>query len=200
MSAAEKARGTRTGRTVGSPHNREAILVSARREFSESGFEGTTIRRIAAGAGVDVALVYHYFASKDQLLLESLRQVGTYELEKVLDGDRQGLGERFLRQALAVYEDGSDNLVALIRAASTHEDAAKALREGLTQGELVPLLIALEQSLPEVRAVLIASTLVGLTTTRSIVGAEVLIGADVETLVAWYAPTIQRYLVEPLSS
>jgi AcrR family transcriptional regulator len=198
MSAVKNARGVRTGRTAGSPGNREAILEAARREFSESGFEGTTIRRIAAGAGVDVALVYHYFASKDQLLLESLRRSGKYDLEQVRGGDLAGLGERLLRQALAVYEDGSDTLVGLIRAASTHEDAAATLRNGLAKGELVPLLEALGRSQPEVRAALIASTLIGLTATRSIVRAEPLADADLDTLVAWYAPTIQRYLVEPL--
>jgi AcrR family transcriptional regulator len=198
MSAVKRARGVRTGRTAGSPDNREAILEAARHEFSESGFEGTTIRRIAARAGVDIALVYHYFASKDQLLLESLRQGGTYDLEKVLAGDPAGLGERLLRQALAVYEDGSDTLVGLIRAASTHEDAAATLRNGLAKGELVPLLETLRQSQPDVRAALIASTLIGLTATRSIVRAAPLAGADLETLVSWYAPSIQRYLVGPL--
>lgn len=187
----------RTGRSAGSPPNRDAILASARREFSENGFEGTTVRKIAAGAGVDVALVYHYFASKDQLLLESLHEARSYELAQVLDGDRDRIGERLLRQALAVYEDG-DALVGLIRAASTHEEAAEALREGIGKGELVPLLNALGQSQPEVRAALIASILVGLTATRSIVRAEALAAADHDALVAWYAPIIQRYLTEPL--
>ncbi|AYG03311.1 TetR family transcriptional regulator [Gryllotalpicola protaetiae] len=187
----------RTGRPVGSPPNRDAILASARREFSENGFEGTTIRKIAAGAGVDVALVYHYFTSKDQLLLESLHDARTYELTHVLDGDPARIGERLLRQALTVYDDG-DALVGLIRAAGTHEEAAKALREGIGEGELIQLLNALGQPQSEVRAALIASTLVGLTTTRSIVRAGALADADHDTLVAWYAPTIQRYLTEPL--
>ncbi|MCL2514927.1 MAG: TetR family transcriptional regulator [Microbacteriaceae bacterium] len=195
--AADGSARRRTGRAAGSPRNRDAILAAARREFGENGFEGTTVRKIAAGAGVDVALVYHYFASKDQLLLESLHDARSPVLIEVLDGDPERIGERLLRQALAVYDDG-DALVGLIRAASTHEEAAKALREGIGEGELVPLLKALGQPQPEVRAALIASVLVGLTTTRSIVRAGALVAADHDALVAWYAPTIQRYLTEPL--
>ena len=193
------SQGIRTGRTAGSPHNRQAILESARREFGENGFDRTTIRRIAAGAGVDVALLYHYFASKDELLLESLRAAEAPRLGEVLEGDRAELGARLLRRALAVYDDGSDTLVGLIRAACTHEEAAQAMRQGLVRGELIQLLDALGQPQPEVRATLIASTLIGLTTTRSIVGAEVFVAVDTETLIAWYAPAIQHYLLEPLA-
>jgi AcrR family transcriptional regulator len=196
--AERKRDGSRPGRTTGSPNNREAILASARREFTENGFEGTTIRRIAVGAGVDVALLYHYFASKDELLLESLRAAETSGLSDVLDGDRDGIGERLLRRALATYDDGSDTLVGLIRAASTHEEAARVLRESLMQGYLIQLVKSLHRPQPGLRATLIASVLIGLTTSRSIIGAEELTGATTESLISWYAPTIQQYLVGAL--
>src|SRR5258708_33653643 len=49
--------GRRTGRPSGSPPNREAILASARQQFIEHGYDGATIRGIAAGAGVAAAVV-----------------------------------------------------------------------------------------------------------------------------------------------
>ena len=54
----------RTGRRPGSPDTRQAILDAARTTFAELGFAGASIRRIASAAGVDAALVHHYFGSK----------------------------------------------------------------------------------------------------------------------------------------
>src|SRR6266542_4222884 len=65
--------GGRVGRPAGSPPNREAILAAARTQFAERGYENATIRGIAAGAGVDPALVHHYYGSKDQLFAAALR-------------------------------------------------------------------------------------------------------------------------------
>ena len=44
------------------------ILDAAREAFAETGWAGTTIRAVARVAGVDPALVYHYFDSKEGLL------------------------------------------------------------------------------------------------------------------------------------
>src|SRR5258707_2848027 len=84
----------RTGRSPGSPPNRQAILAAARLEFSQRGYEGATIRRIAQAAGVDAALVHHYFGSKDELLQAALQPADEAHLEQVLAGPREGLGER----------------------------------------------------------------------------------------------------------
>src|SRR5579859_4084268 len=68
--------GRRTGRPAGSPPNREAILASARQQFIAHGYDGATVRGIAAGAGVDAALVHHYFGTKQRLLVTALQQGG----------------------------------------------------------------------------------------------------------------------------
>ena len=46
---------------------RNRILFCALRMFSDSGLDGVSIRKIAAGAGVSLAMVHHYFGSKDEL-------------------------------------------------------------------------------------------------------------------------------------
>lgn len=68
------ARGKRTGRPRGASPNRQAIIDAARLLFSERGYTGATMRRIAAAAGVDVALVHHYFGTKDDLLVAVLQR------------------------------------------------------------------------------------------------------------------------------
>src|SRR5439155_1530190 len=72
MVVARSRRKVRVGRTPGSPANREAILSAAKTYFERHGYEGSTIRGIADAAGVDPALLYHYFGSKDQLLVAAL--------------------------------------------------------------------------------------------------------------------------------
>ena len=62
----------RTGRRPGNPDTREAILDAAREAFAEQGYDGASIRGIATSAGVDPALVHHYFGTKDQLFLAAM--------------------------------------------------------------------------------------------------------------------------------
>ncbi|RJL32264.1 TetR family transcriptional regulator [Bailinhaonella thermotolerans] len=57
-----------TTRTAKSEHTRELIVETALRLFRERGFEATTMRAIAAEAGVSVGNAYYYFASKEQLI------------------------------------------------------------------------------------------------------------------------------------
>src|SRR3982751_1808342 len=88
----------RTGRRPGNQDTREAILASARQAFAERGFDGASIRHIATGAGVDPALVHHYFGAKDQLFLAALQvpvDPGTL-LPQALAGDPDTVGERLL--------------------------------------------------------------------------------------------------------
>jgi AcrR family transcriptional regulator len=192
----------RTGRSPGSPPNREAILAAARLEFSQSGYEGATIRRIARAAGVDAALVHHYFGTKDELLQVALQPADEDRLDQVLAGARESLGERVLRAICAEWDAeaaaGTDTLIALVRSASTNEDAARLLRTSFTSGGILQLLERLAASQPMVRAALVVSELVGLVTARFVLRLEPISGGDLESLIAWYAPTLQRYLTERL--
>ena len=95
------------GRRPGGPDTRAAILSAARELFAASGFGGTTIRAIAAAAGVDPALVHHYFGTKDDLFVAALelpvdpRKV----LAPVIAEGPDGAAERMLRVFLSVWDD-----------------------------------------------------------------------------------------------
>lgn len=200
----ETATRRRTGRPPGSPPNREAILESAREQFAERGYDGTTIRRIAAGAGVDPALVHHYFGTKDQLLLATLVEAAQLDtaIATLLTGGLDGLGERFLRATFETYEAAlrpmMRAIVGLVRNAIASEDAARLLREGFAGGGLVRLLEALDASQPRLRAALVGGDLFGLALARYVVRVEPIASADIDSIVSWYAPTIQRRLTDPL--
>lgn len=203
MTAHAEHRRGRTGRPAGSPPNREAILAAAREQFADRGYDGATIRGIAAGAGVDPALVHHYYGSKADLFAAALRLPVTPAtvLADVLQGDLDGLGERLVRRFLDLWSSDAGigaSIVGLLRSATTNDVAARMVREFVTREALGRIAEALEVPQPRLRAALAASQLIGLALGRFVVRVEPLASADVETLVACYAPTLQRYLAGPL--
>src|SRR5256885_11505612 len=99
----------RTGRRPGNQDTREAILASARQAFAERGYDGASIRQIATGAGVDPALVHHYFGAKDQLFLVVMNAPDDPGklLPRVLAGGAEGVGERLVRMVLSLLDSAS---------------------------------------------------------------------------------------------
>jgi AcrR family transcriptional regulator len=200
MEEAEGPARKRPGRTPGAQRNREGILDSARREFAEKGYEGATIRRIAAGAGVDAALVHQFFGTKEGLMLAAFRPRVEERLPQLTSGEAGGLGDRLIRTTFEIY--GSDfpggwaTLIGLLKSAASSESAAHLLRESFQRGGIGQLVEALGLSQPELRVALISSELFGLTMARFVVRMPPVDGADVESIVSWYGPTLNRYLAE----
>jgi AcrR family transcriptional regulator len=194
----------RTGRPAGSPPNREAILAAARDQFAARGYESATIRGIAAAAGVDPALVHHYFGSKDQLFAAAIELPVSPStvVPELLAGDLDGLGERLIRRFLDVWaadQSGRGGAMAgMMRSAVSHEAAARMVREFITREVLERIAEALQVPQPRLRAALVGSMLVGLAMTRFVIRVEPIVSTDLETLVACYAPPLQRFLTGPL--
>jgi AcrR family transcriptional regulator len=203
MPAGAKPKRRRLGRTPGSPANREAIRAAALEQFTKRGYDRATIRDIAATAGVDPALVLHYFGSKDQLLVAALEfPVNPRELvSELLAGGLEGLSERLLRRALSVWtsEHGGGTMVGLIRSAASHDEAARMMKEFFAREVLGRVVKSLGMPQPELRAALVASQMIGLAMARFVVRFEPIASASIEEMVSWYAPTLQRYLTGPLA-
>jgi AcrR family transcriptional regulator len=191
----------RTGRRPGESGAREAILDAARRAFSEHGYEGATIRGIAARAGVDPALVHHFYGSKEQLFATAMELPfrPSEIIPTLLEGGPDGLGERILRLFLPIWDEpGVSPFVALIRSASSNQRAAAMLRKFMSQEVIGRLARSLGAPHAELRATLVGSQLAGLAMVRYILRVEPLASAQHDTVIASVAPTLQRYLTGDL--
>lgn len=188
----------RTGRRSGGGSTREVIIDSARRLFSERGYDGASMRAIASDAGVDAALVVHFFGTKATLLGAAIKWPFDPELEvaNVLARGRAHVGRRLVELFVRTWdqEERRNPILTLLCAASTEPQAAHMLREFLRQRLLAPLMQQLGSDRPELRANLAASQLVGLGITRYVLDLEPLASANPADVIAWIAPTIQRYL------
>lgn len=191
----------RTGRRAGDADTREEILAAARTLFAEHGYDATSLRAVAREADVDPALVHHYFDGKSDLF------TSTFEiplspaavLPRVVDGPRAEIGERLIRMFLDVWGGpGAEHLVGILRSALTNDDAATMLREFMTATILEGVAQSLDVTEPRTRAALCASHLVGLGVLREIIGFGPLRALSDDQVVAWVAPTLQRYLTGPL--
>jgi AcrR family transcriptional regulator len=189
------------GRRPGAPDTRAEVLAAAREAFAVKGFGGTTIRAIAADAGVDPALVHHYFGTKDDLFLAALElPIDPREVVgQVVEGPVEEAGERFLRAFLSVWDD-PDVQPALLAVARGVMDptAQRLLSEGFLPVVIQPVGVALGLDRPAHRMALVASQVVGLILLRYVLRAEPIASLSSEQVVATYAPTLQRYLTGDL--
>jgi AcrR family transcriptional regulator len=186
----------RPGRRPGSADTRGEILAAARKIFAEKGFDKATIRGIAREAGVDPALVHHYFDTKDGMFVAAMQlpiDPGV-AIPAILAGPREEIGERLARFILTLTSDekAREPVLALVRTAMVNEQAVTMIREFLTKALLSRVAEALE--IPPLRMEVAFSQMFGVVTMRYVLKLEPLASADIEELVDILAPTIQRYL------
>ncbi|HEY3727282.1 MAG TPA: TetR family transcriptional regulator [Solirubrobacteraceae bacterium] len=200
-------RSTRTPRTGRRPgragtDTREAILAAARRLFAERGFEGASMRAIAGEAGVDAALITHFFGSKANLLGAAIDWPfdPDRELPRLLRAGRDCVGEALVALFVRIWDrEGSRHpVITLLRAAITEPTAADLLASFMRARLFGPLLEELGSDQPEIRANLVAAQLGGLGLARYMLRFEPLASAPPRDVVRWTAPSIQRYLTESL--
>jgi AcrR family transcriptional regulator len=193
----------RSGRRPGASGARERIARSAREAFGELGFDAATIRGIATRAGVDPALVHHYFGTKQRLFLAvmSLPFDAAVLTAQLLAPGRTGVGARLVRFFLGVWDEQPSVrpiLTGIVRSSMTGPEAAALLRDFLGRQGLFGLVAAIAPDRADFRAVLVGSQLIGLAMARYIVGLEPLASAAPEEVVAALGPTIERYLTGDL--
>lgn len=190
----------RRGRPRGGTDSRERILAAAVDEFGEQGYDGSTVRSIAGRAGVDSALVHHYFGTKADLFAEA---VGIplrpdIDVPGIVAGPREEVGERLVRYVLEAFErpEVRRRGVMLIRTALGSR-VTSPLLAGFLSRELIgriAKLLAVPDA--ELRATLVASQIAGLIVTRYVLALGPLAAADIGDLVHRVGPTVQRYLFD----
>ena len=185
-------------RPLGSPDARRAVLDAARELFAELGFERTTMRVVAARAGVDPALIYHYFGDKDGLLFAALQppvDEATVFAGLADAGDRAG--EELVRRLVKLWEEHPEvreQMAAILRTGLSHDHAGRLLRDILSSFILAALGGVLAGDRRELRVALIGSQIGGLMLARYILKVPGTAAASPEELVQAVGPTVQRYL------
>ncbi|MEU2336288.1 TetR family transcriptional regulator [Streptomyces sp. NPDC013172] len=181
---------------------RDRILAAAREEFSERGYEKTSVRGIAKAAGVDAALVHHYFGTKEQVFEAAISVAFAPALNApaaLADGPPDGVGERLTRFVLGVWENPTTRtpLLAIVRSAVNNETAAAVFRRLIATQLLRRIAGQLDLPDAELRAELAAAQLVGCAMLRYVIKVEPLASADLEQIVARVAPVVQGHLTTP---
>jgi AcrR family transcriptional regulator len=176
---------------------RAALVAAASQVFTERGYDGATVRAIAGLAGVDAAMVNHWFGGKEGLFLAALQIPLDPQriLPGLLDGDPEQLGARLVRTFLTAWDATSGGaMAALIRSVAGHEEAAAMMREFVSRVVLGPVIGSVAPDRPELRAALSGTQVIGLGMVRYVLRLEPLASADHDTVVAAIAPNLQRYL------
>jgi AcrR family transcriptional regulator len=171
---------------------RSTILTTARTQFGNRGFERTTIRSVASEAGVDPALVMHYFGSKAELFAAASRiDVKFPDLSGIAP---ERVAETLLPMFIAVWGPQGPFL-PLLRAAATNKTAADALLEVFVD-QVAPALAAVVPDQAPERAALLGSQLLGLAVARYVVCIPALVAMDDAQLAEWLRPVLAHYLTD----
>jgi len=209
----------RGGRRAGATRTREAILEAARSLFAELGYQGATIRAIAAAAAVDPALVHHFYGSKEALFAAAMRipVVPSEALTEALSAALRdaaapgqwpggppppGFGAHMVRSALTLWESEQlrDRFLGLLRSAVTSERAAVMLAEFIadsilgTIARVAGLDVLGSPAEAEFRATMVATQMLGLALTRLVLRLPAAAGPSVDELAATVGPSVERYL------
>lgn len=185
---------------AGESDARERIIAAAIAEFGDHGYDGATMRAIAARAGVDAALLHHYFGTKADLFGEAVGAPMRPDqaVTQILDGPRDEFGARIVRFILNAWEEPAVRKrgVLLMRAAIGNK-LTTPLLAGFLQREVIGRIVA-ELDVPDapLRASLVASQIAGLLIARYILQFAALADASIDDLVARVGPTLQRYLFD----
>lgn len=181
---------------------RADILDAARAEFADKGYAAASLRGIARRAGVDPALIHHYFDGKSELFTATMNiDLNPAEAVKtIVTGPRAEAGERVVRTFLGVWDapQNRGQLVGVVRTVLL--GGALQERNPVSQFILPELLmricVELEVDDPMRRAGLIGSQMVGLLVTRYLIELPPVVQLSQEDAIATFGETIRRYLFD----
>ncbi|WP_328453325.1 MULTISPECIES: TetR/AcrR family transcriptional regulator [unclassified Amycolatopsis] len=170
----------------------ERILAAARRIFAELGYDRTTIRAVAAAAGVDGGLVMHYFGSKD-LLFARASEIPADELP---GGTADEVAEALLTSLGRRLSDEPTASLAVLRSMLTNADAADRYRAA-GEPQLNQLTEAIPTSDADLRASLLSAIVHGVIAERYLLRLTHLADASPEQIVDLLRPCFQSLATPP---
>lgn len=191
-----------SGRRPGKSTTRQELLDAAREVFADRGVDGATTREIAQRAGVDPAMIAHYFGSKGGLFeaVTALQVDPRQVVQPVLDASPEDAARQLLTALLRVWDAHASVLSAVLRSATRNKALAAQMRLFILERAVHPVTARFSSDPDEVdvRAALLASQITGLALTRYVLRWEPLASADPEWIVDHIGPTVQAYLTAPL--
>jgi AcrR family transcriptional regulator len=189
----------RPGRWRTGQQSRQRIVDAARERFMRDGYERTTVRAIAAAAGVDVAMVYYFFGNKEGLFSASALtgpEHPLHQLAALLDEGPNQIGQRLVRRFVEHWDEGGafEPFMAVWRSAAIQPQARQVLHDALAGPVAERVAAEFGVTDAELRVELVASHLAGLAFARYQLKLEPIASTPVEEVVAWMGPALQRYL------
>jgi AcrR family transcriptional regulator len=190
------------GRRPGKLSARDDIIRAARETFAEEGYDGTSLRAVARAAGVDAALIHHYFEGKPGLFMAAMalpfdpRQV---QLDAEASGPFSTLpGAAVVEGFLTMWdlaEGTGSSFVSCVGAMAASQAVADAMREFVRARvwqHITPLEGESEET-TDARRALVASQLMGLAYTRYVLRVPPISTASPAQIGRWVGPTLERY-------
>jgi AcrR family transcriptional regulator len=174
---------------------RDAILAAARERFAADGYDRATIRAIAKDAGIDPSMVMRYYGNKEGLFAAAVSV--DLSMPDVSALPRHDVGRALVEHFLGMWEE-NEILTALLRVGVTNPAGAERM-QGVFRDQLVPVAFAVcpDPEQAPARAGLSAAQLLGLALTRYVLRFPPTVALSRGEIVAWLAPTLQRYLTAP---
>ncbi|MFE0513968.1 TetR family transcriptional regulator [Streptomyces sp. NPDC058964] len=174
---------------------RSAILAAARERFAADGYERATIRAIAKDARIDPSMVMRYYGNKDGLFAAAVAI--DLRLPALAAVPRDEVGRALVAHFLALWEE-NEELTAVLRVGVTNRAGAERM-QGIFRDQLLSVArqVCPDPEQVPARAALCAAQLLGLALTRYVLRFPPTVALAREEIVAWLAPTVQRYLTAP---
>jgi AcrR family transcriptional regulator len=182
---------------------RDRLVVVAGRHFAQHGYDGASVRAIAADAGVAPNLITRYFGGKAGLFAAATSL--DIDVRGVLAGPVERLGAVIARNVVRRWEsaDAADPLLMMLRSAGTSSSAAAALGDFFAVQAAQPLTDYLVRSggwTPEAaadRVVAVQALIMGVVVSRYVMPRGRLAEAGADALTAWLGDQLQRVLDGP---
>lgn len=163
------------------PHRRNAaatrarLLQAAREQFLRHGYRATSLRSVAAQAGVDVMLIRRYFGSKEELFTAATDVSDNVAVVRRTADD--AVGHVLIERVLAARQDIDAPIFALLRSSGDPAVVARLNRQletGLTRN----LSKRIEADQPRLRADMVTALLLGIGVLRALLNKEPIATAD----------------------
>ena len=180
------------------------VLDAARAAYARRGYLNTTLKGVAAAAGVAPDVVRRYYDNREALFVAAMRLPfdPAMSIAQLLAPGIDGLGERLVRVTLRMLDDPEtrDQLADMVKDGAGATKATAALREFFETEMVDRVVAALGVPDARMRVVLVTSYLMGVATSRYVLQVEPLASASEDAVVAMVGPMVQATLTTPIPS